>query len=232
MVRPDGSVTADCVQIFALIDQAWGLKPLDPQAVLPDSLNTRPLPMLAITAKTSAGISPSQDQLIAPMLRALLIDRLKIKFHTEDRQIDAPVLTAVKPTLTRTEDPATGRKGCNREATSTRQIAKIVCRDMTMAEVAQQWATIDRTSNFPAIDKTGLEGPWDFTITYSTTAQLNSQLAGRPAAAALLNQASGSALGLTLNEAIEKDLGLKLTMEKRQMPVLIFDHVETTPTDQ
>jgi uncharacterized protein (TIGR03435 family) len=39
-------------------------------------------------------------------------------------------------------------------------------------------------------------------------------------------------VGLTLNEAIEKQLGLKVQTEKRKMPVLIFDHVETTPTDQ
>src|SRR5580704_19745180 len=109
-VGPGGTVTANCIPIFGLIDQAWGLKPIDPQAVLPDGLgNRQPLPLLAITAKTPAGQAPTQDalgQLIAPMLQALLIERLKITFHTEDRLLDAPVLTAVKPKLTRTEDPA------------------------------------------------------------------------------------------------------------------------------
>ena len=116
---PGGNVTANCVPIFGLIDQAWGLKPVDPQAVLPDGLgNRRPLPLITIRAKAPAGMAPTQDavgQLIAPMLRALLIDRLKITFHTENRELNAPVLTAVKPKLTRTENPATERKGCNRE---------------------------------------------------------------------------------------------------------------------
>ncbi len=235
---PGGNVTANCVPIFGLIDQAWGLRPVDPQAVLPDGLgNRQPLPLLAIRAKAPAGMSPTQDaigQLIAPMLRALLIERLKITFHTEDRLLNAPVLTAVKPKLTRTENPATERKGCNREFGNSRQTAKIVCRNMTMADFAQQWTAIDFSSNFPALDKTGLEGSWDFTITYDTTAQLNSQFPGRGGrgSAAVEGQAPDPDMGLTLNEAIEKQLGLKVQTEKRNMPVLIFDHVETTPTDQ
>lgn len=233
-----GTVTANCIPIFGLIDQAWGLKPVDPQAVLPDGLgNRQPLPLLQIRAKAPAGITPTQDalgQLIAPMLQKLLIDRLKITFHTETRPVDAPVLTAVKPKLTKTEDPATERKGCNREVTSDRQTAKIVCRNMTMADLARQWAAVDTSSNFPALDNTGLEGSWDFTITYNITAQLNSQFpqfAGRGGAAAD-GQAPDPDMGLTFNGAIEKELGLKVKMEKRDMPVLIFDHVETIPTEQ
>jgi uncharacterized protein (TIGR03435 family) len=235
---PGGTVTANCVPIFGLIDQAWGLKPVDPQAVLPDGLgNKRPLPLLAIRAKAPAGMAPTQDaigQLMAPMLRTLLIDRLKITFHTEDRLLSAPVLTAVKPKLTRAENPTTERKGCNREFGSSRQAAKIVCRNMTMADFAQQWTALDYNSNFRALDNTGLEGSWDFTITYDTTAQLNSQFPGMGGrgGAAVEGQPPDPDMGLTLNEAIEKQLGLEIQTEKRKMPVLIFDHVETTPTDQ
>ncbi len=234
---PGGTVTANCIPIFGLIDQAWGLKPVDPQAVLPDGLgNRQPIPLLAITARAPAGMAPTQDavgELIAPMLRALLIERLKIKFHTENRQINAPVLTAVKPKLTRTADP-NERKGCNRDFTNAaRQTAKLVCRNMTMADFAQQYSAVDYSANFAALDKTGLEGSWDFTITWDTTAQMNSQFpqfAGRGAAAE--GQAPDPDMGLTLNDAIEKQLGLKVKMEKREMPVLIFDHVETIPTEQ
>ena len=35
----------------------------------------------------------------------------------------------------------------------------------------------------------------------------------------------------TLFEAVEKDLGLKLEMQKRPMPVIVIDHIERTPTD-
>jgi uncharacterized protein (TIGR03435 family) len=236
-VGPGGTFTANCIPIYALIDEAWGLKPVDPQAVLPDGLgNRQPLPLIAITAKAPPGLTPTLDalgQLTAPMLRALLTERLKITSHTENRQIDGPVLTAVKPKLTKTADP-NERKGCRRDFTGGGQTAKLVCRNMTMADFAQQWAAMDYSANFPALDKTGLEGSFDFTLTWDTTAQLNSQFpqfAGR-GRGAVEGQAPDPDMGLTLDQAIEKELGLKVKMEKREMPVLIFDHVETTPTEQ
>ncbi len=62
-VGPGGTVSANCIPIFDLIDQAWGLKPIDPQAVLPDGLgNRQPLPLLAITAKTPASQAPTPER--------------------------------------------------------------------------------------------------------------------------------------------------------------------------
>jgi uncharacterized protein (TIGR03435 family) len=37
--------------------------------------------------------------------------------------------------------------------------------------------------------------------------------------------------GLSLLDAVNKQLGLKLEMHKRPMPVLVIDHVEEKPTD-
>jgi uncharacterized protein (TIGR03435 family) len=38
--------------------------------------------------------------------------------------------------------------------------------------------------------------------------------------------------GVTLFEAIEKQLGLKLSVEKHSMPVVVIDHVDRTPSDK
>jgi uncharacterized protein (TIGR03435 family) len=35
---------------------------------------------------------------------------------------------------------------------------------------------------------------------------------------------------LTLFEALDRQLGLKLVMKKQPMPVVVIDHVEKTPT--
>ena len=37
--------------------------------------------------------------------------------------------------------------------------------------------------------------------------------------------------GLTLYDAVNKQLGLKLEMQKRSMPVLVIDHIEEKPAD-
>jgi uncharacterized protein (TIGR03435 family) len=51
---------------------------------------------------------------------------------------------------------------------------------------------------------------------------------GRGGAVAEASDPSGS---LTLFEAIEKQLGLKLEMQKRPEPVVIIDHLEEKPTE-
>jgi uncharacterized protein (TIGR03435 family) len=37
--------------------------------------------------------------------------------------------------------------------------------------------------------------------------------------------------GLTLVEALDRQLGLKLNLQKHPAPVLVIDHVEQKPTD-
>jgi uncharacterized protein (TIGR03435 family) len=36
---------------------------------------------------------------------------------------------------------------------------------------------------------------------------------------------------MTFEEALDKELGLKLEVQKRVIPVLVIDHVNRTPTD-
>jgi uncharacterized protein (TIGR03435 family) len=43
--------------------------------------------------------------------------------------------------------------------------------------------------------------------------------------------ASDSTGTLTIFEALEKQLGLKLEKEKRNMPVIVIDHLEQKPTE-
>jgi len=44
-------------------------------------------------------------------------------------------------------------------------------------------------------------------------------------------EASEPSGGFTIFEAVEKQLGLKLEMQKRPMPVIVIDHIEQKPTD-
>jgi uncharacterized protein (TIGR03435 family) len=71
------------------------------------------------------------------------------------------------------------------------------------------------------VNSTGLEGGWDFTLTY---------IFARPAVSAS-QEASDPSGGLTIVEAVEKQLGVKLEMQKRSMTVTVIDHVEQTPVD-
>jgi len=80
----------------------------------------------------------------------------------------------------------------------------------------------------PVKDATGIEGSWDFSFSFSGVNLLPgaafdpNNTTGRP------SDPNGS---LTMPEALQKQLGLKLTLEKRPLPVLVVDQVEDKPTD-
>ena len=100
------------------------------------------------------------------------------------------------------------------------------CQNTTMAELAhnvQQWAGgyIDH----PAIDATGLQGGWDFVLSWTPKQALH------PFPADTAGGVASDPGGLSLFEAIEKELGLKLDVQKHTVPVIVVDHVEEKPTD-
>jgi len=92
---------------------------------------------------------------------------------------------------------------------------------------------------YPVVDATGLEGAWDFTLSFSpiAPAQLAGLLASARGAAppGLGGPGNDTALdpigGLSLIDAVEKQLGLKLETQKRTYPVFVIDHIDEKPTD-
>jgi len=79
------------------------------------------------------------------------------------------------------------------------------------------------------LDATGLDGSWDFTLAFSPEAQR----AGNASAGGALEDSPAVAAAptgrVTLFEAIESQLGLKLESTKRPGPVLVIDHMEQKP---
>jgi len=74
------------------------------------------------------------------------------------------------------------------------------------------------------VDKTGLTGNYDF----------NLEFAGGLGIGAALSPTSSDATdptGPSLIEAMEKQLGLKLTKTTGHLDVLVIDHAEKTPTE-
>jgi len=57
---------------------------------------------------------------------------------------------------------------------------------------------------------TGISGGWDFSIGWTPLVQLRPE----------------NAAGMTLFEAVEKMLGLKLEQQTRAIPVTVIDHVD------
>ena len=183
------------------------------------------------------------------MLRSLLAERFGMKAHFEDRPNAAAwVLTAASPRLKPAADP-TARTSCSdtapppgekdpRAANPIRNRA-LWCRNVTMAQFASQIIlfALDYIKS-PVLDATHIDGSYDVAINWSTLRvargiqtfdghSIDHANSDTPAGDAQAADPSGA---ITLADAISKQLGLKLKQEKRNIPMLVIDHIEQTPT--
>jgi uncharacterized protein (TIGR03435 family) len=207
-----------------------------------------------IVGKVSADLAPAAPNTpvdfdsVMGMLRNLMIDRFQMKVHYEDRPMTAYTLVAAKPKL-KPADPAERTKwitgappdGKDSGKAANSQARVLTVTNMTMAQLAdrlQSMAPDYLTS--PVIDGTGLKGAYDFTVSFSPNGFQNAGAGGRggpdaPPPPPPGNEAAAPASdpngGVTLFEAMEKQLGLKLEAHKRPVQVLVIDHMEQKPTD-
>jgi uncharacterized protein (TIGR03435 family) len=113
----------------------------------------------------------------------------------------------------------------------------VTVQNMTMAQFAAKLQQIaPGYIHSPVLDATGLEGSWNFTLSFSPAGAVQGGGGGRggdspPPAPAGLTEASDPSGAITLFEAINKQLGLKLELQKRPVQVLVIDHVEPKPTE-
>jgi uncharacterized protein (TIGR03435 family) len=174
-----------------------------------------------IVART-AGSERLDNDSVQILLRALLEDRFGLQSHIAKQVVTVDALTAAKPKLTKA-DPLS-RMGCKNAPSPAGSMwtFTVVCRNTTMAQLAENLPAYGASyiAN-PVIDDTGLEGGWDFTLNWSPPHLVH---AGDAASA---NDPNGA---LTIPEALEKELGLKLETKKHPMDVLVIDHVERMPT--
>ncbi len=171
-----------------------------------------------IIAKTPATTRPATVKL---MLQSLLADRFKLVVHKGDKPLPAFLLTAPKGKVKLKESDGSGEADCKDQEPpqkpapdAIRQIV-ISCHHSTMEELARNlgdWA--GGYLNYPAVDSTGLKGTYDFEIKWTPRGLL--QKAG--------------ADGISIFDAVDKELGLKLEQQTAPRPVLIVDSVNQKPT--
>jgi len=240
-----GRVTAVCMPLMSLITDAYHLAPFERPLGVPKWLadGTTTAYNISIDAKAPANfaVEPQNNaqarDMLTSMLRSLLKDRYKLAVHYEDRPMDAYTLVAAKPKLTK-GDPS-NRTGCTRQTPAAAAGGiidfgaglqlKLVCQNMTMAQWAEQLQAYDLDIYYPVLDRTGLQGAWDFTLSYDAMAGVHLPIArgaGGPPA-----EASEPTGAVSFRDAIEKQLGLKLEVSKRPEPVLVIDHIEEKPTE-
>ena len=232
--QPGGRIDARGISLKDLIMFAWSIDDNNDDMIDgPKWLDTQ---RFDIVAKASA-VEQMDDGTMGMMLRSLLMDRFKLATHFEDRPVTVWALVAAKPKL-KTADPS-NRSTCkvagvgSNGGVSAARLRTFTCQNMTMPLFADSLhGMASGYIDHPVVDKTGLDGAWDFTLRFSGRAVFEGRVGGKG------GEGSGSAGAapdpngaISLYEALEKQLGLKLETQKSPMPVLVVDHVEQKPTD-
>jgi uncharacterized protein (TIGR03435 family) len=226
-LQPGGLLDLRGFPLKMLIQIAWNINS-DDLIAGPKFMETASFDIIAKASSTTSGTGNNMqvdEDALRLMFRALLEDRFKMKTHMEDRPVSTYVLTAVKPKLQKA-DPSNrteckegpGADGKDPRIANPVLVRLISCQNMTMAQFAQELPK--RAGGYvqtAILDATGLTGAWDFSVNFSPIGAIRA--GGDPNGA------------LSLSDAISKQLGLKLEMQKRPTPVLVIDHVEEKPTD-
>jgi len=164
------------------------------------------------------------------MLQNLLADRFKLVVHKDNKELQAYALTAGKtPKIKQTEGP--GDTGCKSQITGPGVTAmpgggfRI---DSMAGAIMQAWTCHNQTMEafvtilrnqvsqnntvYPVVDQTELKGGWDFE--FKTTLRFGGPVSSSPSDT------------ITIFDAVDKQLGMKLTAIKMPLQVLIVDSAQ------
>ena len=153
------------------------------------------------------------------MLQTMLADQFKLAVHKDTKPVPAFVLTTGgnRHTL---KQGATGEfPGCRvvpqSPAPDTVPSVVYVCQNVSMESFAARLRSMAGNGYLPnpVVDRTGLEGSWDFELRWTPRGAL----------------AQAGSDGVTVFSAIERQLGLKLAPQSVPAPVLVVDSVNEQP---
>jgi uncharacterized protein (TIGR03435 family) len=156
--------------------------------------------------------SSSQTRVI---VQKLLAERFGLQFHEERRKLAAYVLIVSKdgPKMRKTADASLSPNFLLYPQ------GVLIARSATMADLVQSLQ--NHILGQPLVDKTGLEGRWDFTMKWTPD---ETQFADAPVP--VPPPADDANAPPPLFTAIQEQLGLKLEAQKADVPVLVIDHVD------
>jgi uncharacterized protein (TIGR03435 family) len=168
-----------------------------------------------VTGQPEGQGMPNERQLRA-MLQKLIEDRFKFTTHRETRELPAYVLTVASggPKLTKNDSNPNGLPGL-----FFRGLGVLPATNATMGDFAgvMQLAVLDR----PVVDKTGLQGRYDFTLTWTPD---ETQFTGF--GVRIPPPSTDPNAPPVLFTAIQEQLGLKFESQRAPVEVLVIDRVD------
>jgi uncharacterized protein (TIGR03435 family) len=245
-----GQMDMGATTLKFLIAFAWDFSPNNDEALIgaPKWLNSDRFDILAKVvsdAPESAGPAARIDiEDLRQMLKTLLADRFKLQTHMEERPGTAYTLIAEKPKLIKADPLSRTRckEGPGPDGKDPRIANPVLnrlvsCQNLSMAQIADELqSTAAGYIYSPILDGTGIQGRWNFTLSFSSIGLTKANAMGNggppPGASATGASTATDPIGaLSLFDAVSQQLGLKLEKQRRPVPVLVIDHIEEKPTE-
>jgi uncharacterized protein (TIGR03435 family) len=204
---PGGSYQATNIR-FRQVILAGSPEPATEVEGLPDWANTE---HYDINASAPEGSTRAQQ---GEMMRNMLIERLKLAGHVEERERDGFALVVARsdgklgPQLKKS---ALDCRGADGPRCGSRMSPGAI--ESTGAMIDGFARSISGIAGGPVTNRTGLEGNYDLTLHYS-----------RPGLTAAPDAAPDDAPSIFT--AVQEQLGLKLVPEKTKAKVFVIDHIE------
>jgi uncharacterized protein (TIGR03435 family) len=186
-----------------LVERAYSVKPF--QVTGPDWMeNLR----FDIVAKYPP---ETEDDDRSIMLRTLLEDRFKLAVHRESKEMPGYALMIAKRGFKLKPVEPGGRSDTS---SSGGRVRTLTAKNISMAHLAD---FISRNLDQMVVDRTGLEGAYDFELRWTNDDQ-NSSSTEADAAPSLFT-------------ALQETLGLRLQPQKVPTEIIVVDRVERVPTE-
>jgi uncharacterized protein (TIGR03435 family) len=207
-VRPNvitptpGGVTMLNISLKAMVQWAYHVQAI--QVVGPGWLDSD---RYDIVARTSGPASPEQ---LRRMMQTLLTERFKLVFHRETKEMQAYVVTIAKGGHKMKQSEGEGEM----EFKPTGKGLMVLLAHVTLAQLSEMAAS---PLQGVVVDRTGLEGAWDFTLDASS----------------FVGQAPADreeAIGMII-QALSEQLGIKIDQKKVPAEVMIVEHAEKIPVE-
>jgi uncharacterized protein (TIGR03435 family) len=158
-----------------------------------------------------------------PMLQNLLAERFKLAMHHEQTPVPVYALVVGKsgPKLREASAGSAPKSTCSPQGT----LFTCVNQKMTMEDLAKnlpRWVSRD-WFDLPIVDETGLPGAYDFSLTWTLTGRHDDTRGS-------LSEASDPG-SISLFDALQEQLGLKLEQRKAPLDRIVVDHAERAPVE-
>ena len=163
-----------------------------------------------------------------------MIERFKIKYHVEDQPINVWALTFQKKDARLKPADPNSRSTCKRTNAANSfgvPTTTLTCQNTTLSQLADKLPAMARDYvDHPAVDASGLDGGFDFALSWTPRTQFESGQRGQAPGGGSGGGASEPNGALSLFESVQR-LGLKLEIRKQPYPVVVIDWMEAKPTE-